>query len=243
MACEGGKPVVAIYSTFLQRAYDQLIHDVALQNLDVLFAIDRAGLVGPDGATHAGSFDLSYLRCIPNMVVMAPADEAECRKMLSTAFALDCPSMVRYPRGGGAGIVPEKNLDTLPVGKGEIRRQGHGVALLAFGSLVPAALAAGEELDATVVNMRFVKPLDDALIVELAGNHSLLVSIEENAVIGGAGSEIERVLAERGLQVPVLRLGLPDRFIDHGEQSQLLAELGLDKDGIVGAVRARTIRQ
>ena len=241
LACEGLKPVVAIYSTFLQRAYDQLIHDVALQNLPVVFAVDRGGLVGADGPTHHGTFDLSYVTCIPNMVVMAPADEAECRKMLSTAFALDCPSMVRYPRGGGTGAVPEMNLDTLPVGKGEIRRQGHGVALLAFGSLVPAALAAGEELDATVVNMRFVKPLDESLIAELAGNHSLLVSIEENAVIGGAGSEIERVLAERGLQVPVLRLGLPDRFIDHGEQSQLLAELGLDKDGIVGAVRARTI--
>ena len=243
LACEGLKPVVAIYSTFLQRAYDQLIHDVALQNLPVVFAVDRGGLVGADGPTHHGTFDLSFVTCIPNMVVMAPADEAECRKMLSTAYALDCPSMVRYPRGGGTGVVPETNLDTLPVGKGEIRRQGHSVALLAFGSLVPAALAAGEELDATVVNMRFVKPLDEALIVELAGNHSLLVSIEENAVIGGAGSEIERVLAERGLRVPVLRLGLPDRFIDHGEQSQLLAELGLDKDGIVGAVRARTIRQ
>ena len=241
LACEGLKPVVAIYSTFLQRAYDQLIHDVALQNLPVVFAVDRGGLVGADGPTHHGTFDLSYVICIPNMVVMAPADEAECRKMLSTAFALDCPSMVRYPRGGGTGAVPGMNLDTLPVGKGEIRRQGHGVALLAFGSLVPAALAAGEELDATVVNMRFVKPLDESLIAELAGNHSLLVSIEENAVIGGAGSEIERVLAERGLQVPVLRLGLPYRFIDHGEQSQLLAELGLDKDGIVGAVRARTI--
>jgi 1-deoxy-D-xylulose-5-phosphate synthase len=241
LACEGLKPVVAIYSTFLQRAYDQLIHDVALQNLPVVFAVDRGGLVGADGPTHHGTFDFSYVTCIPNMVVMAPADEAECRKMLSTAFALGCPSMVRYPRGGGTGAVPEMNLDTLPVGKAEIRRRGHGVALLAFGSLVPPALAAGEELDATVVNMRFVKPLDESLIAELAGNHSLLVSIEENAVIGGAGSEIERVLAERGLQVPVLRLGLPDRFIDHGEQSQLLAELGLDKDGIVGAVRARTI--
>jgi 1-deoxy-D-xylulose-5-phosphate synthase len=177
------------------------------------------------------------------MVVMAPADEAECRQMLSTAFAHDGPSMVRYPRGSGTGTIPTTNLDTLPVGKGEIRRQGKDVALLAFGSLVPAALAAGEEVDATVANMRFVKPLDVELIVELAGNHSLLVSIEENAVIGGAGSEIERVLAERGLNVPVLRLGLPDRFIDHGEQGQLLAELGLDKDGIVHAVRARTSRQ
>jgi 1-deoxy-D-xylulose-5-phosphate synthase len=243
LACEGLKPVVAIYSTFLQRGYDQLVHDVALQNLPVVFAVDRGGLVGADGPTHHGTFDLSFVTCIPNMVVMAPADEAECRKMLSTAMAIDGPSLIRYPRGGGTGAVPEMNLDTMPVGKGEIRRQGRGVALLAFGSLVPAALAAGEELDATVANMRFVKPLDAELIVELAGNHSLLVSIEENAVIGGAGSEIERVLAERGLNVPVIRLGLPDRFIDHGEQGQLLAELGLDKDGIVRAVRARTSRQ
>jgi len=236
LACEGLKPVVAIYSTFLQRAYDQLIHDVALQNLPVIFAVDRGGLVGADGPTHHGTFDLSFVTCIPNMVVMTPADEVECRKMLSTAYALDGPSMVRYPRGGGTGTVPEMNLDTLPVGKGEIRRTGQGIALLAFGSLVPAALAAGEELDATVANMRFVKPLDVDLIVELAGNHSLLVSIEENAVIGGAGSEIERVLAERGMKVKFLRLGLPDRFIDHGEQNQLLAELGLDKNGIVRAV-------
>jgi len=240
LACEGLKPVVAIYSTFLQRGYDQLVHDVALQNLPVIFAVDRGGLVGADGPTHHGTFDLSFVTCIPNMVVMAPSDEAECRQMLSTAYALDCPSMVRYPRGGGTGKIPATNLDTLAVGKGEIRRQGKDVALLAFGSLVPAALAAGDELDATVANMRFVKPLDVELIVELAGNHSLLVSVEENAVIGGAGSEIERVLAERGLSVPVLRLGLPDRFIDHGEQGQLLAELGLDKDGIVRSVRSRT---
>ncbi|MGB8240145.1 MAG: 1-deoxy-D-xylulose-5-phosphate synthase [Azonexus sp.] len=243
LACEGLKPVVAIYSTFLQRAYDQLIHDVALQNLPVVFAVDRGGLVGADGPTHHGTFDLSFVTCIPNMVVMTPADEAECRAMLSTAFALDCPSMVRYPRGGGSGCVPAMNLDTLPLGKGEIRRQGKGVALLAFGSLVASAVAAGDELDATVANMRFVKPIDAELIVQLAGNHSLLVSIEENSIIGGAGSEIERVLAERGIKVPLLRLGLPDRFIDHGEQGQLLAELGLDKDGIVRAVRARAESQ
>ncbi|HSN63581.1 MAG TPA: 1-deoxy-D-xylulose-5-phosphate synthase, partial [Azonexus sp.] len=243
LACEGLKPVVAIYSTFLQRAYDQLIHDVALQNLPVVFAVDRGGLVGADGPTHHGTFDLSFVTCIPNMVVMTPADEAECRAMLSTAFALDCPSMVRYPRGGGSGCVPAMNLDTLPLGKGEIRRQGKGVALLAFGSLVASAVAAGDELDATVANMRFVKPIDAELIVQLAGNHSLLVSIEENSIIGGAGSEIERVLAERGMKVPLLRLGLPDRFIDHGEQGQLLAELGLDKDGIVRAVRARAETQ
>ncbi|MGA9395851.1 MAG: 1-deoxy-D-xylulose-5-phosphate synthase [Azonexus sp.] len=239
LACEGLKPVVAIYSTFLQRAYDQLIHDVALQNLPVVFAVDRGGLVGADGPTHHGTFDLSFVTCIPNMVVMTPADEAECRSMLSTAYALDGPSMVRYPRGGGTGSVPATSLDTLPLGKGEIRRHGKGIALLAFGSLLTPALAAGDELDATVVNMRFVKPIDAELIVELAGNHSLLVSIEESAVIGGAGSEIERVLGERGIKVPLLRLGLPDRFIDHGEQGQLLAELGLDSDGIVRTVRAR----
>jgi 1-deoxy-D-xylulose-5-phosphate synthase len=243
LACEGLKPVVAIYSTFLQRAYDQLIHDVALQNLPVVFAVDRGGVVGADGPTHHGTFDLSFVTCIPNMVVMTPADEAECRAMLSTAFALDCPSMVRYPRGGGSGSVPAMTLDTLPLGKGEIRRHGKGVALLAFGSLLAPALAAGDELDATVANMRFVKPIDAELIVQLAGNHSLLVSIEENAVIGGAGSEIERVLAERGIRMPLLRLGLPDRFIDHGEQGQLLAELGLDKDGIVRAVRAHVNTQ
>jgi 1-deoxy-D-xylulose-5-phosphate synthase len=241
LACEGLKPVVAIYSTFLQRSYDQLIHDVALQNLPVVFAVDRGGLVGADGPTHHGTFDLSFVTCIPNMVVMAPADEAECRRMLSTAYALDCPSVVRYPRGGGTGAVPDANLDTLPLGKGEIIRPGKDVALLAFGSLVPAALAAGEELDATVTNMRFVKPIDADLIVELAGNHSLLVSIEENSMIGGVGSEIERVLGERGLSVPLIRLGLPDRFIEHGEQGQLLADLGLDTNGIVSAVRARGI--
>jgi len=243
LACEGLKPVVAIYSTFLQRAYDQLIHDVALQNLPVVFAVDRGGLVGADGPTHHGTFDLSFATCIPNLVVIAPADEAECRRLLSTAFAHDGPSLVRYPRGSGIGTLPSSTLDTLPLGKGEIRRRGQGVALLAFGSQVAAAEAAGEVLDATVANMRFVKPLDVELIVELAGNHSLLVSIEENAVIGGAGSEIERVLSERGLNVAVLRLGLPDRFVDHGEQGQLLAELGLDKDGIVRSVRERLAQQ
>ncbi|MDR2839341.1 MAG: 1-deoxy-D-xylulose-5-phosphate synthase [Azonexus sp.] len=237
LACEGLKPVVAIYSTFLQRAYDQLIHDVALQNLPVVFAVDRGGLVGADGPTHHGAFDLSFAACIPNMLVMAPADEAECRRLLSTAFAHDGPALVRYPRGGGSGAVPDDQLDTLPIGQGEIRRRGgSGIALLAFGSLLPAALAAGEALDATVANMRFVKPLDVELILELAGNHTLLVSIEENAVIGGAGSEIERLLADRGIAAPVLRLGLPDRFIDHGEQQQLLAELGLDQDGIISAI-------
>ena len=237
LACEGLKPVVAIYSTFLQRAYDQLIHDVALQNLPVLFAIDRGGLVGADGATHHGHFDLSYLSCIPNLVIMTPADEAECRRMLSTAYALDVPTAVRYPRGGGNGSLPDTGLDTLPVGRGELLRQGRDVALLAFGSMVAPALAAGETLDASIANMRFVKPMDEALIVELAGNHSLLVSIEENALIGGAGSEVARILAQRGLDTPLLRLGLPDHFIDHGEQGQLLADLGLDAAGIVKSVR------
>ena len=239
LACEGLKPVVAIYSTFLQRAYDQLIHDVALQNLPVVFAVDRGGLVGADGPTHHGTFDLSYVTCIPNMVVMTPSDEAECRQMLSTAYNLDQPSIVRYPRGSGSGAIPSTGLDTLPLGKGEIRRHGKEIALLAFGPLLGATLAAGEELDATVANMRFVKPIDAELIVELAGNHSVLVTIEENAVIGGAGSEVERVLAERGLNVPVLRLGLPDHFVDHGEQGQLLSELGLDKEGIVRTIRER----
>ncbi len=238
LACEGLKPVVAIYSTFLQRAYDQLVHDVALQNLPVVFAVDRGGLVGADGPTHHGTFDISYTTCIPNMVVMAPADEAECRRMLSTAFAHNGPSLVRYPRGGGTGQIPGTELETLPLGKAEIRRHGQHIALLAFGSLVPAAQAAGEALGATVVNMRFIKPLDSALVLELAGNHSLLITLEENAVIGGAGSEVERVLSEAGLATPVLRLGLPDQFIDHGEQGQLLAELGLDKDGIVRTVQA-----
>lgn len=239
IACEGLKPVVAIYSTFLQRAYDQLIHDVALQNLPVVFAIDRGGLVGADGPTHHGAFDLSYLCCIPNMVVMVPSNEAECRRMLSTAFHHDGPSAVRYPRGSGTGVTPSPELDTLPIGKGELLREGKQMALLGFGSLVPAALAAGEELDASVANMRFVKPIDAELIEQLARNHSLLVSVEENAAIGGAGSEVDRVLAERGLAVPHLRLGLPDRFIDHGDQSQLLAEVGLDKAGILAAIRAR----
>lgn len=238
LACEGLKPVVAIYSTFLQRAYDQLIHDVALQNLPVMFAIDRGGLVGADGPTHHGTFDLSFLSCIPNLVVMAPADEAECRRMLTTAFQLDGPSAVRYPRGSGAGIAPDSSLATLPVGKGEIVRRGHKIALLAFGSLVHAALVAGEELDASVANMRFIKPIDAELVAELARNHSLLVSIEENSVIGGAGSEIERTLRASGMHTPVLRLGLPDRFIEHGEQGQLLAELGLNGPGIVSTVRA-----
>ena len=238
LACEGMKPVVAIYSTFLQRAYDQLIHDIALQNLPVLLAIDRGGIVGADGATHQGAFDLSYLACIPNMVIMAPADEAECRRMLTTGFYLDGPSAIRYPRGGGPGTIPAAELSTMAIGKGEICRTGKRVALLAFGTLLAAALDAGEALDATVANMRFIKPMDEALIKELAESHELLVSIEENSIIGGAGSEIARILEQRGLVLPLLRLGLPDRFIEHGEQNQLLADLELDSQNIIKQVRA-----
>jgi len=238
LACEGMRPVLAIYSTFLQRGYDQLIHDVALQNLPVVFALDRGGLVGADGPTHHGSFDLSYLTCLPNLVVMAPSDEQECRKMLTTAFHLDGPSAIRYPRGPGSGLDAGKELLELPVGKGEIRRSGKGVAFLAFGSMLTPALEAAAEIDATVANMRFVKPIDRELISELAREHSLLVSVEENALIGGAGSEVARVLEETGSTAQFLRLGLPDRFIDHGDQSLLLTEVGLDKEGIVRAVRA-----
>jgi 1-deoxy-D-xylulose-5-phosphate synthase len=239
MACEGTKPVVAIYSTFLQRAYDQLIHDVALQNLDVLFAIDRAGLVGEDGPTHAGSFDISYLRCIPNMIVMTPSDEAEARLMLSTGYHYQGPAAVRYPRGKGPGAALSKSLDTLPIGKGVIRRKGKKVALLAFGSLTTAALTAAETLDATVADMRFVKPLDAALITELANSHDLLVTIEENVIMGGAGSAVGEHLAATNCKTSVLNLGLSDTFIEHGKVPQMLADEGLDADGIIGAVRAR----
>ncbi len=237
LACEGLKPVVAIYSTFLQRAYDQVIHDICLQNLPVLFAIDRGGLVGADGATHHGAFDLSYLTCIPNITVMAPADENECRQMLYTAFQLDAPTAVRYPRGTGPGVTPSKEMQALPVGKGEVRRRGRKVALLAFGAMLASALEAGEELDATVANMRFVKPLDRELIADLAATHEFLVSIEENAVIGGAGSEVARALEELAPGKRLLRLGLPDHFVDHGDTALLLAELGLDRAGIVARVR------
>ncbi len=237
LACEGLRPVLAIYSTFLQRGYDQLVHDVALQNLPVVFALDRGGLVGADGPTHHGAFDLSFLTCIPNMVVMTPSDEDECRKMLTTAYRLDGPAAVRYPRGTGSGTVIDKKLVGLPVGKGEVRRRGSGVALLAFGSMLTPALAAAEELDATVANMRFVKPIDRELIMALAAEHSLLISVEENALIGGAGAEVARVLEDTGNPVRLLRLGIPDRFIEHGDQALLLAEIGLDRDGIVRAVR------
>ena len=233
MACEGLKPVVAIYSTFLQRAYDQLIHDVALQNLPVLFAIDRAGLVGPDGPTHAGSFDYSYLRCIPNLVVMAPADENECRRMLYTGFQLDQPAAVRYPRGKGSGVEVEREMRALPVGRAEIRRQGRELALLAFGSLVDVAEAVAEQLDATVVNMRFIKPLDEAMVARLAAEHRWLITLEENAIAGGAGSAVSECVAARGIEVPVRHIGLPDRFVEQGERGELLAECGLDAAGVL----------
>jgi 1-deoxy-D-xylulose-5-phosphate synthase len=239
MACEGAKPVVAIYSTFLQRGYDQLIHDVALQNLDVTFAIDRAGVVGPDGATHAGSFDLSYLRCIPNMLIAAPADENECRALLTTAFRHAGPAAVRYPRGTGTGVKIESGLDVLPIGKGEIRRRGSGLAILAFGSPLAAALEVGSEFGATVVNMRFVKPLDEALVLELARSHAALVSIEDNAVAGGAGSAVAELLAAKSVQTPLLQVGLPDAFLEHASREHLLAEAGIDAAGIRAAILAR----
>jgi 1-deoxy-D-xylulose-5-phosphate synthase len=239
MACEGAKPVVAIYSTFLQRGYDQLVHDVAIQKLDVLFAIDRGGVVGPDGATHAGSLDLSYLRCVPNMVVMAPADEDECRRMLSTGFHHDGPAAVRYPRGTGPGVAVQPTLDTLPVGKAEVRHRGAHIALLAFGAIVPAAERVGAELGVTVVNMRFIKPLDRALVLELAQGHEGFVTLEDNVVMGGAGSAVAELLAEADVQLPILHLGLPDAFQHHASREDLLAEAGLDIDGIRAAVLKR----
>ncbi|GBG15682.1 1-deoxy-D-xylulose-5-phosphate synthase [Novimethylophilus kurashikiensis] len=236
LACEGLKPVVAIYSTFLQRAYDQLVHDVALQNLPVLLAIDRAGLVGADGPTHAGSFDISYLRCIPNMVVMAPADENECRQMLTTGFKHDGPAAVRYPRGCGTGVAVDLALDTVEIGKGEIRRRGEKVAILAFGSMVAPALQAAESLNATVANMRFVKPLDVALVLQLAAEHEYIVTVEENSIMGGAGSAVAETLKAAGVKMNLLQLGLPDRFIEHGAPEKLLAECGLDAEGIRTAI-------
>ena len=239
MACEGAKPVVAIYSTFLQRAYDQLIHDVAVQHLDVLFAIDRAGLVGEDGPTHAGSFDLSYLRCIPGMLVMTPSDENEMRRMLTTGHLFDGPAAVRYPRGTGPNAALDAGLEPLEIGKAVVRRQGKGVALLAFGVQLAEALRVGETLDATVVDMRFVKPLDEALLRELAGSHALLVTIEENSIMGGAGSAVSEFFAAENIQLPMLHLGLPDYYVEHAKPSQMLAECGLDEAGIERAVRER----
>lgn len=236
IACEGKKPVVAIYSTFLQRAYDQLIHDVALQNLPVLFAIDRSGLVGADGATHAGTFDLSYLRCIPNMVVMAPADENECRQMLTTGYKHNGPSAVRYPRGSGNGTAIMPSLDTIEIGKAELKRQGQKVVILGFGSMVQPALDAAKELNATVVNMRFVKPLDHRLIEDMANSHDLIVTIEENTYLGGAGSGVAEYLLAIGNTTPIKIMGLPDKFIDHGEHKQMLSNCGLDAKGIIDTV-------
>ena len=238
MACDGMKPVVAIYSTFLQRAYDQLIHDVALQNLPVLFAIDRAGVVGPDGPTHAGSFDLSFLRAIPNMVIMAPADENECRQMLTTGYQFNGPAAVRYPRGQGPGVEIDTSLTPVPFGKGKIERQGQRIAFLSFGCLLPEALAAAEHYDASVANMRFIKPLDDKLLLELAASHDLLVTLEDNAVMGGAGSAVNESLAAHRKLIPVLNLGLPDRFQEHGTREELLTDAGLDSNAIIAAVDA-----
>ena len=236
-ACQGLKPVVAIYSTFLQRGYDQLIHDVALQNLDVLFALDRAGLVGPDGPTHAGSFDHSYLSCIPNMVLMAPADENECRQMLTTGFRHEGPAAVRYPRGKGPGVKVESTLDTLALGQGELRRAGEKIAILAWGSMVSPSEQAGEALNATVVNMRFIKPLDEALILKLAKSHDLLVTVEENVLPGGGGSAVNLLLHRHKLLKPTLNLGLPDCFIEQGTREELLSRCGLDKEGILKSVQ------
>ncbi len=237
LAAEGLMPVVAIYSTFLQRAYDQLIHDVALQNLPVVFAIDRAGLVGSDGATHQGSYDLSYLRCIPNMVIMAPADENECRQMLYTASELNCPAAVRYPRGTGPGVTVTPEMTTLPVGRAHVRREGRsGLAILAFGSMVDPAQEIADRLDATLVNMRFIKPLDEDLVLELSARHRALVTVEENAVAGGAGSGIAELLASDGLQIPLLQMGIPDRFIEHGSRESCLAAAGIDANGLSSSI-------
>ncbi|MBY0575672.1 MAG: 1-deoxy-D-xylulose-5-phosphate synthase, partial [Gallionellaceae bacterium] len=243
LACDGYKPVVAIYSTFLQRAYDQLIHDIAIQNLPVVLAIDRGGLVGADGATHAGSFDLSYMRCIPNMTVMAPSDENECRQMLYTAFQLNTPSAVRYPRGRGPGVTISEAMHALPVGKGELRRSGRKVAILSFGSMLAPALAAAEQLDASVANMRFVKPLDAELVLRLAREHQLLVTVEENTIQGGAGSAVAECLQQHGVAIPLLQLGLPDSFLEQGEHAQMLADCGLDANGLVAAIKRAEERE
>ncbi|WP_404299660.1 1-deoxy-D-xylulose-5-phosphate synthase [Alicycliphilus denitrificans] len=239
MACEGVKPVVAIYSTFLQRAYDQLIHDVALQNLPVVFALDRAGLVGADGATHAGAYDIAFVRCIPNMSLACPADERECRQLLSTAYAQDHPVAVRYPRGAGVGVAPLASLEGLPFGKGEVRRKGKRIAILAFGTLLYPALQAAEALDATVVNMRWAKPLDTELLLQVAAEHEALVTVEEGCIMGGAGSAVSEALNAAGVLRPLLQLGLPDVFIEHGDPARLLALQGLDAQGIERAIGER----
>jgi 1-deoxy-D-xylulose-5-phosphate synthase len=231
-ACEGMRPVVAIYSTFLQRGYDQLIHDVALQNLPVLFAIDRAGLVGGDGATHQGSYDICFMRCLPNMTIMTPADEDECRQMLFTGLQLEGPAAVRYPRGSGPGVVPEQEMRALPVGKAQLRRKGNGIALLAFGAMVGAAESIGARLDASVVNMRFVKPLDVDMVMRMADTHDALVTIEDGVVAGGAGGAIIECLAEQGKLIPVLNIGIGDRIIEHGSRGDNLADAGLDEESL-----------
>jgi 1-deoxy-D-xylulose-5-phosphate synthase len=238
LACDGMKPVVAIYSTFLQRGYDQLIHDVAIQNLPVLFALDRGGIVGGDGQTHNGAFDYAYLRTLPNLTVMAPSDENECRLMLYTGFRLDSPSAVRYPRGSGPGVAIEPEMRALPIGKGELRREGKRIAILAFGSMLKPALEAAASLDATVANMRFVKPLDVELVKRLALSHEVLVTVEEHQVMGGAGSAVCEALNTLGIEKRVLLLGLPDRFIEHGDPAKLLASVGLDREGILKSVAA-----
>lgn len=239
MACEGAKPVVAIYSTFLQRGYDQLIHDVALQNLDVLFALDRAGLVGEDGATHAGAYDISYLRCIPNMLVMAPSDENETRQLLYTGFIHQGPAAVRYPRGTGPGVQIDQAMTAVPIGKGIMRRTGAQVAILNFGTTLVSAMEAAEHLNASVADMRFVKPIDEALIRQLAADHQLLVTVEENSVAGGAGTAVSEFLAAQGIVMPVLHIGLPDTFIDHGKHHEQLGMAGLDCAGIVHSIEQR----
>ena len=239
LACEGLKPVVAIYSTFLQRGYDQAIHDVAIQNLPVVFALDRAGVVGADGATHCGAFDIAYLRCLPNFSVLAPADENECRQLLTTAFEQNHPVAVRYPRGAGVGTAVQQELKALPFGKGEVRRRGNRIAILAFGTLLYPALAAAERLDATVANMRFVKPLDTALLLELARTHEALVTVEEGCVMGGAGSAVLEALQAAGVEMPVLQLGLPDEFVEHGDPAKILSGLGLDAAGIEQSILKR----
>jgi len=239
LACEGLKPVVAIYSTFLQRAYDQLIHDVAIQNLPVVFALDRAGLVGADGATHAGAYDIAYLRCIPNVSIACPADESECRQLLSTAFAQNHPVAVRYPRGSGVGIAVRSDLDELPYGKGEIRIQGKNIALLIFGSLLYPAIEVAKSLGVSVVNMRWAKPLDTELLIQVASTHTAFVTVEDGAIMGGAGSAVLEALQVAGLALPVLQLGLPDAFIEHGDPAHLMAMQGLDAYGIEAAIRKR----
>ncbi len=236
MACDGLKPVVAIYSTFLQRAYDQMIHDVVVQDLPVLFAIDRAGCVGADGPTHNGAYDLSFMRCIPNIVVMAPADENECRQMLYTGYQLDCAAAVRYPRGGGPGVEIQEEMTALPIGKAEIKRKGKGIAILAFGSMVEPCEKIGEELDATVINMRFVKPIDETLIIDMCSEHDLIVTVEENVIQGGAGSAVNEVIVAHGIEQKIANYGLPDRLLQHGSREDMLRDAGLDYEGILNFI-------